>query len=124
MTLMGTIGPKGILLIKLGHTNLISVSGPHASLHWRIKMLVFVQVCVGIKVFCEHGVLDVNSESTIGEVFHRISTGQVESPDGFRLPEQYADSPVSCSITSTPSGKFQSIPRSIKVQDAVEFGRC
>ena len=35
----------------------------------------------------------------------------------------YADSPLSCSIASTPSGKFQSIPLSIKVQDAVEFGK-
>jgi len=38
------------------------------------------------------GVLDVNSESTIGEDLHRISTGQVESPNRFHLPEQYADS--------------------------------
>ena len=65
----------------------------------------------------------MNSESTIGEVFHGISTGQVEVSDGFRLPEQYADSPVSCSIASTPSGKFQSIPLSIKVQDTVEFSK-
>jgi len=57
------------------------------SLHWRIKMLGSVQVCVGVKVICEQGVLDVNSELTIGEVFHGFSTGQVESPVGFRLPE-------------------------------------
>jgi len=55
-------------------------------------MLVSVHVCVAVKVLCEWGVLDVNSESTIGEVFHGISTGQVESPNRFHLPEQYADS--------------------------------
>ena len=55
-------------------------------------MLVSVHACVGVKVLREWGVLDVNSELTIGEVFHGISTGQVESPDRFHLPEQYADS--------------------------------
>jgi len=35
----------------------------------------------------------------------------------------YADSPVSCSIASAPSGKFQSIPLSTKVQEAAEFGK-
>ena len=55
-------------------------------------MLVSVRVCVGVKVLCEWGVLDVNSESTIGEAFHGISTGQVESPNRFHLPEQYTDS--------------------------------
>ena len=55
-------------------------------------MLVSVRVCVGVKVLCEWGVLDVNSESTIGEVFHGINTGQVESHNRFHLPEQYTDS--------------------------------
>ncbi len=86
-------------------------------------MLVSVQVCAGVKVFREWGVLAVNSDSTVGEVFHGLSTGHIESADGFRLPEQYADSPVSCSIAPTLLGKFQSIPLSIKVQDAVEFGK-
>ena len=43
--------------------------------------------------------------------------------DGFRLPEDCTASPVSCSITPTLSGRYQSIPLSVKVQDAVEFGK-
>ena len=85
-------------------------------------MLVSVQVCAGVTVLREWGILAVNGDSTFGEVFHGLSTGQIESADGFHLPEQYADSPVSCSIAPILLGKFESIPLSIKVQDAVEFG--
>ena len=67
--------------------------------------------------------LAVNGGSTVGEVFHRLSTGQLQSADGFLLPEQYADSPVTCSIAPNLSGMFQSIPFGVKVQEAVEFGK-
>ena len=86
-------------------------------------MLVSVQVCAGVKALREWEILTVNSDSTVGEVFHGLSTGQIESADGFRLPEQYADLPVSCSIVPILLGKFQFISLSIKVQDAVEFGK-
>ena len=52
------------------------------------------------------GILSINGECLISEVFHGLSTGQIESADGFRLPDEFADSPVS-----------------IKVLDAVEFGK-
>ena len=68
-------------------------------------------------------VLSVNSDSTVGDVFHGICTGQLDSPDGLHLEEQYADCPVSCSIASTQAGKFQSISLCVNVQDAVEFGK-
>ena len=86
-------------------------------------MLVSVQVWAGVKALREWEILNVNSDSTVGEVFHGLSTGQIESADGFHLPEQYADLPVSCSIVPILLGKFQSISLSIKVQDAVEFGK-
>ena len=86
-------------------------------------MLVSVQVCSGVKVIRNWGVLSVNSDSTLGDVFHGICTGQLDSPDGFRFEEQYADYPVSCSIASTQVGKFQSISLCVSVQDAVEFGK-
>ena len=57
-------------------------------------MLLSVQVCNGVKVLCDWGVLSVNSDSTLGDVFHGICTGQLDSPDGFRLEEQYADCQV------------------------------
>ena len=76
-----------------------------------------------MKVLREWGVVAVNGDSTIGEVFHGLSTGQIESADRFHLPRQYTNSLVSCSIAPTLLGKFQSIPLSIKVQDAVEFGK-
>ena len=85
-------------------------------------MLVSVQVWAGVKALREWEILNVNSGLTVGEVFHGLSTGQIESADGFHLPEQYADLPVSCSIVPTLLGKFQSTSLSIKVQDAVEFG--
>ena len=86
-------------------------------------MLLSVQFCAGVKVLRDWGIVAVNGDSTVSEVFHGVSSGQIESADGFRLPEQYADSPVSCSIAPTQTGKFQSIPLSIKLQDAVEFGK-
>ena len=49
-------------------------------------MLVSVQVCAGLKVLREWEVLAENSDSTIGEVFHGLSTGQIESADGFCRP--------------------------------------
>ena len=84
-------------------------------------MLLSVQFCAGVKVLRDWGVVAVNGDSTVSEVFHGVSSGQIESADGFHLPKQYADSPVSCSIAPTQTGKFQSIPVSIKVQNAVEF---
>ena len=57
-------------------------------------MLVSVQVCSGVKVLRDWGVLSINSDSTLGDVFHGICTGQLDSPDGFRLEEEYADCPV------------------------------
>ena len=49
--------------------------------------------------------------------------GQVESAEGFRLPHEYVDSPVSCAIAHTSTGQFQSISLSMKIQYAVEFGK-
>ena len=52
-----------------------------ASLRWRIKMLGSVQVCIGVKVVREHGVLDVNNEFSTDSALDKLS------PVGFRLPE-------------------------------------
>ena len=82
-----------------------------------------MQVCSGVKVICDWGVLSVNSDSTVGDVFQGICTGQLDSPDGFCLEEQYADCPVSCSIVSTQVEKFQSISLCVSVPNAVEFGK-
>ena len=78
-------------------------------------MLVSVQLCTEVKVLLEWGLLEVNSDSTIGEVFHGLSIGTIEFADGFHLHDQYANSPVSCSIVFTQTRKFQSIPLSVKV---------
>ena len=92
----------------------------------RLSMiLISVQVCVGVKVLRDWGVLKVNDESLICEVFQGLCTGQVESAEGFRLPHEYVDSPVSCAIAHTSTGQFQSPPisLSVKIQNAVEFGK-
>ena len=86
-------------------------------------MLVSAQVCSGVKVIRDWGVLSINSDSTLGHVFPGICTGQLDSPDSFRLEEQYADCPVSCNIMSIQVGKFQSISLCVSVQDVVEFGK-
>ena len=49
-----------------------------------------------MKVLSEWAVVAVNSDSTVSEVFHRMSVGQIETSDGFRLPQLYADSLGSC----------------------------
>ena len=90
----------------------------------RLSMiLISVQVCVGVKVLRDWGVLTVNGEFLICEVFQGLCTGQVESAEGFHLPHEYVDSPVSCAIAHTSTGQFQSILLSVKIQNAVEFGK-
>lgn len=86
-------------------------------------ILLSVQVCVGVKVIRDWGVLSVNGESLICEVYQGLCTGQIESAEGFRLPPEYVDSPVSCAIAHSQNGQFQSISLSVKVQNAVEFGK-
>ena len=86
-------------------------------------MLVSAQVCVGVKVIRDWGDVEVNGESTVGALFHGLITGECESEEGFRLETTYVDLPVSCGISTTQCGKFQSIPLCIKIQDAVEFGK-
>ena len=48
-----------------------------------------VSPCSAVKVIRNWDVLSVNSDSTLGDVFNGISTGQLHSPDGFRLKQQY-----------------------------------
>ena len=50
-----------------------------------------MQFCAGVKVLRDWGIVAVNGDSTVSEVFHGVSSGQIESADGFRLPKQYAD---------------------------------
>ena len=59
-------------------------------------VLVSIQVCCGAKVIRDWGLVTVNDDSTVLEVFQALCSGQIESADGFRLPEQYADSPCLC----------------------------
>ena len=48
----------------------------------RVKMLISVQVCIGVKVLREWEVLDVNSESTIGEVSTESALDRSNLPTG------------------------------------------
>ena len=49
-----------------------------------------VQVCAvtNVKVLRDWGILSVNSNSTLDDVFYGICTGQLDSSDGFYLKEQ------------------------------------
>ena len=86
-------------------------------------VLVSIQVCGGAKVILDWGLVTVNDDSTVLEVFQALCSGQIESTDGFRLPEQYGDSPVTCMIGQSQSAKFQSTPLVVKMHNAVEFGK-
>ena len=86
-------------------------------------VLISAQVCAGAKVLRNWGILPVNGECLISELFHGLCTGQIESADGFRLPDEFANSPLLCSVAQSQNGQFQSISLSIKVLDAVEFGK-
>ena len=86
-------------------------------------ILISVQVCAGAKVLRDWGILSVNGECIISEVFQGLCTGKIESTEGFRLPDEYANSPFSCSVAHSQLGRFQSISLMIKVVDAVEFGK-
>ena len=50
-------------------------------------------------------------------------TSTVESANEFHLSQKYIDSTVSCAITHHSTGPFQSISISVKIQNAVEFGK-
>ena len=86
-------------------------------------MLVSIQVCVGAKVISDWEKVTASDDSTLFGVFHTLSSGKLESADGFHLSEQYADSPINCLVAQSQSGKFQCIPLAVKVHDAIEFGK-
>ena len=94
-----------------------------ARVHVYKMILISVQVCAGAKVLRDWDILLVNGESVICEVFQGLCMGQIESADGFHLLQQYVDSPMSCAIAHSPTGQFQSILLSVKIQNAVEFGK-
>lgn len=86
-------------------------------------VLISIQVCSGPQVIRDWGLLPVSEDSTLLAVFEALCSGQIESPDGWRLPEEYLDVPVTCMVAEIQSGRFQSIPMMVKVVDAVEFGK-
>ena len=86
-------------------------------------ILVSVQVCAGTKILRDWGIISVNGECLINEVFQGVCSGLIETADRFRLLDQYANSPVSCSISHSQVGRFQPISLTIKVVDAIEFGK-
>ena len=65
----------------------------------------------------------MNIDAIISEVFQGLCTGQVENANGFRLTQKCIDSTVSCAIAHHSTGPFQSISMSVKIQNAVEFGK-
>ena len=74
-------------------------------------VLISVQVCSGAKVIRNCGLLPVSEDLTLLAVFQALYSGQIESPespDGWRLLEEYANSPISCMVAPKQSGKFQS----------------
>ena len=42
-------------------------------------ILVSVQVCAGGKVLCDWGILSVNGDAILSEVFQGLCTGQIEA---------------------------------------------
>ena len=50
--------------------------------------------------------------------------GECKSAEGFCLEIPYVNLPISCGISTTQCGKFQSIPFCVKIQDAIEFKNC
>jgi len=85
-----------------------------------VMILISVQVCAGVKVLRDWGILSVNGEYLINEVFEGLCTRLIEFADGFRLPDQYVNS---SSNSHSHYGHFQPISLTIKVVDGVEFGK-
>ena len=69
------------------------------------------------------GVFLMSMASQLLEHSFMDSAPECESAEDFRLEIAYADLPVSCGISLSLSGKFQSLPLSVKIQDAIEFGK-
>ena len=86
-------------------------------------VLVSVQVCSGPRVIRDWGLVPVSDDSTLLAVFEGLSYGVVESGDGWRLPEEYSNSPITCMVARSQSGPFQSVPIAVKICEASEFGK-
>ena len=101
---------------------MVNITQWRVSWHVYKMILISVKVCAGA-VLHDWGILLVNGESVICKVFQGLCMGQIESANGFFLLEQYVDSPMSCAIAHSLTGKFQSISLSAKIQNALEFGK-
>ena len=52
-------------------------------------VLISVQVCSGPKAIHDWSLVPVSEDSTLLAVFEALGSGQIESPDGWRLPDEY-----------------------------------
>ena len=86
-------------------------------------VLISIQVCSGAKVIRDWGLVPVSDNSTLLAVFQALCSGQIESADGWQLPEEYVNSPITCLVAQSQSARFQTVPITVKVEEAIEFGK-
>ena len=60
-------------------------------------------------------------DAILSVVFERLCSSDLDSADGWHLPNKYVNPPVTCMVGKSQAANFQS--PSTKVQEAVEFGK-
>ena len=68
-------------------------------------VLISIQVCSGAKVIRDWGLVPVSDDSTLLAVFQALCSGQIESADGWQLPEEYVNSPITCLVAQSQSAR-------------------
>ena len=60
-------------------------------------------------------------DAKLSVVFEGLCSGDLDSADGWHLPDKYVNPPVTCMVGKSQTANFQFL--STKVQEAIELGK-
>ena len=86
-----------------------------------MEMVLVFKFVQGSKVLHQWGIISVSIDAKLSFVFKGLCSGDLDSADGWHLPEKYVNPPVTCMFGKSQTANFQS--PSTKVQEAIELGK-
>ncbi|XP_070571401.1 uncharacterized protein [Ptychodera flava] len=86
-------------------------------------MFISIKVTTGAKVLRPFGLVDVNAQCSLTEVYQDLTRGVLSTGDRFILPNDYEQCCVEVLVSKELNGKFQSVPLTAKVTDCLDFGK-
>ena len=66
-------------------------------------------------------IISVSIDEKFSVVFEGLHSGDLDSADGWHLPDKYVNPPVTCMVGKSQTANFKSL--STKVQEAIELGK-